>query len=438
MKKNILNKLNKLDVHTLEVVKKSAGSMLVKVTGMCCAVAVSIFLGHTLGADGLGVINLSSKIVSILLTFGLFGFSHVIIKEIAIALDTKAYSYVSNVMHTAYWFNCILSLTIAVIFILIAPWLANTVFDEPRLTYPLILGLVIMTPQVLSRIFSSGLIGYRKIWQSNLVDQALSIVITGVILLGLYFSKTEVTINRVAIAYAIGSLVVTISVGLYWRSIHKSQGDRTLVTKKLLKVGTPLFVASLTVLVINSLDIIILGWFTDTKQIGIYTVASRVALLTSFVLQILNSTLSPKIAALYASEKKEELNKLIQGVTKGLMFFGIVILLIFVVFGKWILGIWGEEFKVGYTILIILGVGQFVNLATGSVGIILIMTGFEKIQAKISIIAMIVFVVLNFVLVPLYGALGAAIASVITISGINFAKFYFVQKVTGVKLYNYK
>ena len=59
----------KLDIHTLEVVNKSATSTIVKVAGMIIGMGVSILLGRTLGADGLGVFNLSYRIVSFIMIF---------------------------------------------------------------------------------------------------------------------------------------------------------------------------------------------------------------------------------------------------------------------------------------------------------------------------------------------------------------------------------
>ena len=56
-------------MHTLEVVKKSGSATIVKVLGMIAGLLVSVALARILGAKGLGIINLTSKIVSILIKF---------------------------------------------------------------------------------------------------------------------------------------------------------------------------------------------------------------------------------------------------------------------------------------------------------------------------------------------------------------------------------
>ena len=76
----LFNKL-KLDGHTLEVLRKSGSSSFVKMIGLFLSLFLSVFLGRTLGADGLGIINLSNKIVTFCVILGLFGAKQMIIKE---------------------------------------------------------------------------------------------------------------------------------------------------------------------------------------------------------------------------------------------------------------------------------------------------------------------------------------------------------------------
>ncbi|SHJ83193.1 Membrane protein involved in the export of O-antigen and teichoic acid [Tangfeifania diversioriginum] len=425
-------RLLKLDEHTLEVVRKSSASTVAKVAGMAIGLLVSVFLGRTIGAEGLGIINLSNRVVNILLVVGLLGMRQVIIKEVAITHNKKDFAHIGNVMHTAYWLNGGITLVLSVILIFLSPWLANTVFNEPRLQYPLMIALVVMTPQVFSRIFSSGLVGYRKIWQSNLVEQTLSIAITGILLVILWLLKREITVNIVAVCYAIGRAGVTISVGLYWHKLYKFKAKRIFIPKPLLKTSIPLLGSTLAAIVVSNADAIMLGWLGTTKEVGLYSVAARLALLTSFFLQVTNASVSPKIAALYESGKMMELEKMVQRVTKGLGLFGLMQVVVFIGAGKFILGIWGAEFTSAYWVLIILGLGQLVNIGTGAVGLLLIMCGYEKTQSHIAVISMLLNLLLNFVLIKYFGATGVAIATALTIAGVNIARVYFVKKKLGI------
>lgn len=425
----IRNKISRLDMHTLEVIKKSSSSTLIKIVGIIASIAVSIILGRKLGAEGLGIINLASRIVSILIVFTLFGFPAVLIKEIAIAYNTKNMQQIGNCMSSSYRFNGIITLLIVLIFTLLTPWLSDHIFRSPKLRIPLLIAIVTIIPMVFSRIHSSGLIGFKKIWQSNLVNQTLSIWIVGILLLVAFFFEIKIDVINVAIMYAIGRIVVSVFVGVYWRKLYTFKGKTKIITPYLLKTAWPLLLVSTSGIVTANSDAIMLGWLQGTHEVGLYTVAARIALLTSFFLQVTNSSVAPKIAAMYANNKNAELEKMIQRVTRGLFFFGLFTLIIFILIGKWLLGLWGNEFIDAYWILVILGFGQFINLGTGAVGLLLIMTGHEKIQGRISLTFLMLNLVLNYILILKFGAIGAAIATSITMAGENIIRYYFVKKV---------
>ena len=388
---------------------------------MIIGLLVSIFLGRTIGADGLGVINLSHKIINILIVLGLVGMQQVIIKEVAIAKNKEDFQHIGDVMYTAYWINGGISIILSVSLIVISPWLANSIFKEPRLTFPLMVALLVMTPQIFSRIFSSALVGYRKIWQSNLVDQTLSTTVTGTLLLIAWLIKVHITINLVAIFYAIGRLIVTISIRVYWKSLFRFRGRRRKIRYELFKTSIPLMFVSMTLLLASSIDSIMLGWLSNVKEVGLYSVALQLALLTSFFLQVTNSVLMPKIAALYSEQKLAE-------ITRYLTLLGVLTVGIFIILGKYLLKLWGTEFIEAYTILIILSIGQFFNIASGPVGSILVMCNYEKILRNITIISLVINIILNYLLIGNYGAKGAAIATAFTIAIIMSVSTYFIKK----------
>ncbi|UBM62464.1 oligosaccharide flippase family protein [Candidatus Sulfidibacterium hydrothermale] len=424
--------LKKLDIHTSEVLRKSFTSTIIKIVGMIAGLTVSIFLGRTIGAEGIGIINLSNRIINILIIISLLGMRQVIIKEVAIAHNHKNWKHIGDVMYSSYFLNGIIAIVLSLLLILLAPWIAAKIFNKPQLTYPLIIFLIVLTPQVFSRIFSAGLIGFRKIWQSILVDQTLSITITGILLLLFWLLKFKINIITVAIVYAIGRLVVTLTIGLYWNKVCECNKKKRLIVRKLTKTSIPLFFVAITGVIQNNGDILILGYFGSVKEVGLFSVAARLALMTSFILQITNAAVAPKIAALYEKNKIKELEKMIQQTTKGLFIIGLLPLLIFLLFGRNILSLWGKEFEDAYAILIILGIAQFINIASGAVGLILVMTGNEIIRSKISYFTLALNILLLFILTKFYGVYGAAIATAFTITILNVINIVFVRKKTGI------
>ncbi len=423
----------KLDDHTVEVIRKSAASMIVKIMGMTVGLLVSIFLGRTLGADGLGVINLANRIGSLLLVFTVFGMNNVLVKFISIKREKGDFGAIANYMFSASVFNGTVALLFAVCGVFLVPILVTYLFKESELRIPLMLAVIMIIPQTYSRIFASGLIGYKKIWQSNLVEDTLSIWIVGFLLLIIHFTNIGINVEKVALAYAIGRLVVTFSIFIYWKKIRGyKKRERSFVLKPMIQMALPMLLVSTSGIIAANADIVMLGWLSDSRQVGLYSVAARLALMTSFFLQITNASVSPKLAALYSQGKNEEMQMMVNQVTKGLIVLAILSFLFFAFLGKYILLFWGSEFSSAYIILLILAAGQFVNISTGPAGYILTMCGKEKVHSKISIISVCVNVILNIVLISYYGAIGAAIATAFTVSMENVFKSILAKKLIGI------
>lgn len=429
----IKNKLN-LDSNTSEVLKKSIPTAFVKLMGMVLAIIVSVFLGRTLGAEGLGVINLSNRLVAILLVVCMFGMRQVLIKEIAIGHNKNDLKKIGDALRTAYIFNITISVFVSISLILLSPWLANSFFKVPELEWVLVLSFIVFPFQILTRIFSSGLSGYRKIWQASLVDQTLSVFIVFITLLIYYIVDIEITILNVVIAYLIGRFVTAIVLGVYWHTIFSSTLKKEQKTKELLKTAFPILLVSLTSTIYKNIDIIMIGWLCSAKEVGIYAVASRIAIVSGFLLNVANSAVAPKFATLYDDNKKAELQKLVQYVTVTLLLMSFVVLAISVGFGNFMLSIWGLEFQSGYVVLIILSIGQFFNVATGTVGTILTMTGFEKKLLSVNTVFMLINIILNYIFIKLWGLEGAALAYAVSIVGMNLTRVFFVHKYIGIHI----
>lgn len=423
---------SKIDVHTIEVIKKSSASLLVKIGGMVVGLLVSIFLGRALGAEGLGIINLANKIVIFLLVFTMFGMDHVIIKRVAIDHERKNPKGIAGTMFTSFWINVAIALVLSFVLILVAYPISLDIFHSENLYIPLVIALAMIIPQTISRIYAAGLIGIRKVWQSNLVNQTLTMWSVGLGILVLFLFGIEITIINVAILYGISRIVTMVSVTGYWKKFFKYKGPREWQGKPMFNMALPLLLVMATVIISESADTIMLGWLSNPEEVGLYSVAARLALLVSFFLQVSNSAISPKLASLFADKRIDEMEKMVKRVTGGLILIAVASLLIFIFGGKLILSLWGSEFTEAYLVLVILGIGQFFNISTGCAGLLLIMCGHEKVHSRISLVSIILNLVLNYFLILNYGAVGAAIATAITVGLENVIKLTLAKMKVGV------
>lgn len=432
MFKLIKFKVINLDVHTREVAKKSVASLIVKLVGMIAAFITSVILSRTLGAEGLGIISLSNQVIGTVLIFSMFGTYDVILKQTAIGFEKGENSQIVNTVNTALVINLTLSVLFTILMVAFTPWLALNVFKDAQLITPFYIATTFIIPQTLILIYTAGINGLRKIWQSNLLHQSLSaiLVIIGVTVLLLF--EYSLSAIKVLAIYAISRVVVLIAVGGYWKSIFSYKGKIKLYGRSMLSSALPLLVFSSSVMLSSNADSIMLGWLSTIEEVGLYSVAVRLALLTSLFHVLTTSVLSPKIAGLYNENKKQEIQLMVRQVTKAMLFIGFVSCLIFIIFGNNILNIWGLEFQYAYWPLIILSVSQLIKLGTGATDVILIMTGNEKRIGVITFCFALFNIGLNYILIPRYGAIGAAFATGSAIVLESLTKVAIVKMKTGI------
>jgi O-antigen/teichoic acid export membrane protein len=102
-----------------------------------------------------------------------------------------------------------------------------------------------------------------------------------------------------------------------------------------------------------------------------------------------------------------------------------------VCFPHWLMWLFGDEFVAGAPLLRILAIGQFINVATGSVGYLLMMTGHEKDMRNSLLVVAPCSILLSLWLIPLYGATGAAVATALAIAGQNLLAVFWVRRRLG-------
>lgn len=175
-----------------------------------------------------------------------------------------------------------------------------------------------------------------------------------------------------------------------------------------------------------------LSIYTTPEDISLFSVSLRIATLMSFLVVAVNRISAPKFATLYKNNEIDELRNVVCFSNRILFLFCIPILLLVVLFGRSILGYFGDDFVNAYYVLLILTFGQFISSITGTVVFLLQMTGLQRELRNNVIIATIMSVSLGAFLVPIYGLIGAGIMTFISLSVTNLFSCYRAYKILGV------
>ena len=176
-------------------------------------------------------------------------------------------------------------------------------------------------------------------------------------------------------------------------------------------VSRPLWLNAVTIGIMANADVLIVGAFVDEIAAGRYFSVQRTAMLVTFMQISANLIIGPAAARLYHERKFAELQRLltIAAVVTFIPSFGA--LLVFGLFGSYMLDFFGPDFASYRYELLLLSSGQAVAASVGCVGILLAMVGHERFLARMQIIATSLTLLAVVVLTSMYGTLGAAIGT---------------------------
>jgi O-antigen/teichoic acid export membrane protein len=221
-----------------------------------------------------------------------------------------------------------------------------------------------------------------------------------------------------SISFNLGATSITFILAILFlrRAIPKPVlvAKPTFESKAWFSVGLTFVAADGFYLLLSQADIIMLGIFLGAKTAGIYSVASRLATLISFSHRAAHTIGAPLISELHTTNQRRELKRVLRLSVLGITSLALPTLVILLIAGKWILGLFGPEFSEGYISLIILSAGQILIAMVGLVGTLMFVTGHHARAARIVGINAALNILLNAVLIPMFGMLGAAVASLIT------------------------
>jgi O-antigen/teichoic acid export membrane protein len=138
------------------------------------------------------------------------------------------------------------------------------------------------------------------------------------------------------------------------------------------------------------------------------------------------------IAEFFATNERRKLSKLVIVSARTVTAFTLVAAGGLLILGPIILGLFGPEFKQGYAVLSLLLLGHFFKASFASAGFLLSMTGHQDQTAIISGVGAVINVILLFLLVPVFGLVGAGLAAAITNAIWSISLTVYAWKLLGI------
>jgi O-antigen/teichoic acid export membrane protein len=203
-----------------------------------------------------------------------------------------------------------------------------------------------------------------------------------------------------------------------------------------LKQSLALLPIGLLYTVNERIDVIMVSKYLSASQTAVYMIAFKFAAFSGFGLVIVNSVLVPLMAKHFSEKQNnKKLESLLKPNARKALFVSALISIVLIFMGEYLLSFFGkstDNYSEGYYSMIILIIGQLANVSIGSVGYILTMAKLEKLALICIATSIITNVLLNYLLLPIYGINGAAIATALAMFTWNSLMLFFVKQKTGL------
>lgn len=377
-----------------------------KVLRLAGGLVIGVWVARYLGPEQFGILNYALAFVALFGAVAKLGFDQVVVREI---IDTpKKESVILGTTFTLKLFAGFIAFILA----LFAAWVTHN-GDQP---------FMVLITVVAVGIMFNALDAFDIYYQAHLLSRfavfarCLSFLVFSVVRVVLIVGKYPL-VYFAAIAtleIALGGLVL---IWLYHRkyAIEKKWHFHRETMVSLLSDGWPLIISSALIVLHTRIDQVMIGQMLGNAELGIYSAAIRLSESWLFAPLIIVQTVTPYLMKLRGSNPPYYQLRLLQ--LYSLMFWlGVIAGGSTILFGKFfIVLLFGKEYHAAYFPLVFtIWTGIFISQSIAR-SVWMVGENLQGYRLVANLVAVPTNIVLNWFLIPLYGVIGASIASLVSI-----------------------
>jgi O-antigen/teichoic acid export membrane protein len=431
-----------MDKETLDDIKtiaRNAGiSGLGDIFSAVMIFATNVLMTRVVGASSYGLFVLAKNTVIVGSVLGSFGIHQGILHFLPFYRGQDDWGRARGTLLSGTQLTALFSLTTAALLFLGAGPIAERIFHIPGMT-PVLRVLSLSIPFLaFSKLWLSAIRAMRAVKYWVLVGKIIRPALCLALLAFLFL--TGLKLSALVIS-DLAAILLAAGLGIYFlKRLLPGQWYRSRAVtdrRKLFGFSAPLFLVETLDFILRRVDIIIIGIFLVSTQVGIYHAAVRVAMLLAIPLASVDSIFAPMIAEYHGRGDMVNLRRNFKVSTRWIFSLVCPLFIFILLFPAPLLRLFGNEFTRASLVLVILSAGQLVNAATGPVGYMIMMTGHPRLTLLNTLSLALVNVSLNLLLIPRLGIAGAAIAAASSAAAINILRLIEVYHLLNVHPYQW-
>ena len=404
--------------------------------------AIQVLIVRYLSKADYGAFAYALSIVSLSVSLATFGLDRSITRFVPIYDEEKEYNKLwgTIVMVTGTILSISLGLLLLV-FGLQSMLTGSLIGDEQAIS--LLLIMIFLVPVLALDGLMLGLFAVMAkpraiFFRKNVVGPLLRLTVVLLLVL------SGAGVQFLAAGYVVsGALAVSIYTGFLFKTIREqgllerfSWQGLEMPGREVFGFTIPLFASDLLYMVMNTSDVILLGHYWDAEAVGALRVILPAAQLNMIVMGSFTLLFTPVASRLFARGDREGIRHLYWQTAAWIAVLSFPIFaLTFSLSDPLTVLLFGERYESSAKYLTLLALAYYFNVALGFNGLTLKVFGKVRFVLLISVAAAVTNLALAFLLIPPYGALGAAIATSSTLVVHNILKQWGLKRGTGIGLF---
>lgn len=365
---------------------------------------ISVFIARYLGSENFGKINYVIAFLGFYEVLIIFGMDVTLTKEIGLDLDNK-----NKMLSSVVIFRLVIFLVTLPFWILIFHKIGSN-DTKLNIIFYLFLMNVFLTIFLVPKNYYQA----TSLNKYDVISSQMGYIIST--LLKIIFVYFKGDIYTYILITLLEKLIYIFLIWFFYlkKEKFKFELDR-LFLKKIIKESLPLLFASVSIFVYMKIDQLMVGKMLNMSEVGVYSIGVRLAELVYFIPMAISTAYFPKLL----SSKKERTEAEYENEIVNLGRINVLICFLFslgaTMFGKeFVKLVYGVEYiKAGEVFVVYSWASIFVALGV-SHGNYLVIENKNKLSLYATTLSAVLNIVLNLILIKLYGSYGSAWATLIS------------------------
>ena len=398
---------------------------------------LAVILARSLGDDAYGLYSLALAVATVVASFAILGLDSAAVRFGAIFRGRDDADGLAGVIRFAIGIPLLISFVLGAGMLLLADTIASDWIGQPSVAPLLRVTSVLVPALVVNQLMASTLQGLGRVEYGTLAEQVLQPVVRFAVIGAI--AIVGLTAEMAVVASTLAALAATALLLVFLRRTARgaTRSSRARVEPgPMLRYSLPVYFSNVVTTLGGNLQMLLLGAMSTIASVGVFSVASNVNLIgTIFQAAVVGSSM-PLYARLHDQGDQAAVRDLYAATSRWTFTLNLPFFLAMLLAPAAILGIFGREFESGDTALIILAGANLINAGTGTSGAVLDMTGFSWVKLINASLSVGLALVLNLLLIPEHGLIGAAWALFASLSTVNLLRLLEVRLLIGLSPYD--